>query len=435
MYPKRGSTVRTARSNRYAPGASVRRVLVVLITTVSVGFVVGVGSDVRAAEPVSSEAPAIEIVETWPVETELDSPEIPDAHEVWLSMIEGATERLDFAQFYASNSPDSRLELIVQAVEAAADRGVRVRFLAEERFYQTYPGTLDRLGGRDGIEMRRFDVRSIMGGVLHAKYFIVDGREVYVGSQNFDWRALAHIQELGVRVRVPEIGQAFSDVFNLDWSLAAGIRLDTHSDDVGAPSFPAVVVSGDDTLRVTPVFSPQDFLPDGAVWDLPRLVDLLDSAQQTARLQLLTYRTVSRDGTYFDSLESALRRAAARGVKVQLLLADWGKRPGTIEGLQSLQALQNVEVKLATIPEWSGGFIPYARVIHAKYLVVDGTRSWIGTSNWEKSYFFDGRNAGLTVDGAPFGATLDGFFLKGWTSPYSYDVDPGAHYEVPRIGE
>lgn len=46
-----------------------------------------------------------------------------------------------------------------------------------------------------------------MGGVQHAKYF---------GSQNFDWRAIEHIQELGLRVRVPEVVQALGALFEYD---------------------------------------------------------------------------------------------------------------------------------------------------------------------------------------------------------------------------
>jgi phosphatidylserine/phosphatidylglycerophosphate/cardiolipin synthase-like enzyme len=114
------------------------------------------------------------------------------------------------------------------------------------------------------------------------------------------------------------------------------------------------------------------------------------------------------------------------------LLADWSKRHGTIEGLQSLQCLPNIEVRLMSIPEWSGGFIPFARVVHAKYLVVDGDYCWVGTSNWSRGYFYGSRNVGLLVHGTSFGAQLDRFFESGWDSPYAETVDPGRTYEAPR---
>jgi phosphatidylserine/phosphatidylglycerophosphate/cardiolipin synthase-like enzyme len=379
--------------------------------------------------------PPLQLVESFPVETDLDHSDIPDAHDVWIAMIHGAGETLDFAEFYASNEPASRLEEVVREIERAAERGVRVRFLGDEGFAQTYPETLARLAGRPHVTVRRFDVRARMGGVLHAKYFLVDHQEAFLGSQNFDWRALTHIQELGVRIREPRLVAALQDVFEMDWALAAGEEpaspREPAEDRTGL--FPLSLLCEGDTVRVTPAFSPRDWLPDESLWDLPQIVRLIDTAEKSVRVQLLSYRAVGRDGSYFDDLESALRRAAARGVEVRLLLADWCKRAGTIEGLQSLEPLPGIEVRLVTIPPWSGGPIPYARVIHAKYLVVDGRRAWLGTSNWEKSYFHTSRNVGLVIEGGRIPAHLDRFFLDGWESPYASPVDPCAVYEPPVI--
>ncbi len=90
---------------------------------------------------------------------------------------------------------------------------------------------------------------------------------------------------------------------------------------------------------------------------------------------------------------------------------------------------------MMTIPEWSGGFIPYARVVHAKYMVVDGHSSWIGTSNWERSYFYESRNVGVIAESARIGGILADFFDGNWTSEYAYAVRPEEDYKPPRIGE
>ncbi|MCY3003233.1 MAG: phospholipase D-like domain-containing protein, partial [Planctomycetota bacterium] len=166
----------------------------------------------------------LELVESTPLETTLDHPDLADAHEVWLELIGSAKTSIDLAQFYASNQPGSRLEPIVVALESAAARGVKVRFLAEEKFYKTYPETLDRLATK-GIDVRRFDVAKSFGGVLHAKFLQVDAREVFVGSQNFDWRSLEHIVELGLRIDLPQSSRAFAAIFECDWKLAGGASL------------------------------------------------------------------------------------------------------------------------------------------------------------------------------------------------------------------
>jgi phosphatidylserine/phosphatidylglycerophosphate/cardiolipin synthase-like enzyme len=380
-------------------------------------------------------AQELTLVESFPIETTLDHADIPDAPTVWLEMIGGAQKSLDFAEFYASNEPGSRLETVVQAVEAALGRGVAVRFLSDARFEKTYPETLNRLKEK-GAQVRILDYGKIAGGVLHAKYFLVDGRELFLGSQNFDFRALEHIQELGVRLAEPGSVAALGDIFATDWALAGGgdqgFRLAPRP---GGYGFPIPIGQAENAARVTLVASPKGHLPDESLWDLPRLTEMIDSAKETVRVQLLTYCAVGHDKSYFETLDSALRRAAARGVNVQMILADWSKRSPTLEGLQSLQVMPGIDVRLTTIPQWSGGFVPFARVSHAKYLVVDGWRSWIGTSNWEGDYFFHSRNVGIIVEGYAVGAKLDRFFASTWSSPYAYDLDPCASYEPPRVAE
>src|SRR5215471_457306 len=96
----------------------------------------------RGAAPPAENQPSIELVETSPLETSLRHSDMPQAKDVWMQMIQSSASSIDFAEFYASNAPGTALERIVEAIESAADRGVRVRFLLEEKFYQTYPETL-----------------------------------------------------------------------------------------------------------------------------------------------------------------------------------------------------------------------------------------------------------------------------------------------------
>jgi phosphatidylserine/phosphatidylglycerophosphate/cardiolipin synthase-like enzyme len=385
-----------------------------------------------AAAPQAASESALELVETAPSQTTLDNADLRDTAEVWLEMVRGAKQRIDLAQFYASDSAPSRLTAVIEALEAAAKRGVRVRFLAEEKFHATYPETLERFAKHPGFEVRRFDVAKAYGGVLHAKYLVVDGSEVFVGSQNFDYRALEHIVELGLRIRAPRAAASFQALFELDWAVAGGAPIAEALAQWKAPADEPDRIEG---ASVRCRFSPRSALPSDGWWDLPPLVEWIDAAQRSVDLQLLTYKTIARDRTYWDTLEAALRRAAARGVRVRMLVADWGKRKGTIEGLQSLEPLANFEVRMATIPAHSSGHIPFARVLHAKYMVVDGARAWLGTSNWERDYFEQSRNASVFVEGGAAPARMGRFFEDLWACDYAYRVDPAAVYEAPRVGD
>src|SRR5581483_1536421 len=122
----------------------------------------------------------------------------------------------------------------------------------------------------------------------------------------------------------------------------------------------------------------------------------------------------ARDGSPFTDLDDALRRAAGRGVEVDLLVSDWSKRKGTLESVQDLGRAAGVRVRFIKIPAWSGGYVPFARVAHAKYMVIDGARAWVGSSNWEGDYFTRTRNAGVVVEGEAFAAQLEHVFHDGF---------------------
>ena len=374
-----------------------------------------------------------QLVESAPVETTLNHADIPDAADVWVDLFGRATTSIDISEFYVSNEKGSRLEDVLAALEAAGKRGVKIRFLVDLKFSDKYPDDLTRLSRIPNLELRKIDFGALAGGVQHAKYFVVDRKEAYLGSQNFDWRSLEHIQELGVYFIEPSLVATVLDVFETDWAWAGGAPKDQRVHQATG-TFPVQVGEGADALKVTPAMSPTGFLPDEGLYDLPQILALIDGAKTSVRVQLLNYKTLDRTG-YWDPIDHALRAAAARGVKVQLLVADWSQKPGTIETLQSLEVMPNIDAKLMSIPLWSKGFVPFSRVVHAKYLVVDGQRAWLGTSNWGRDYFVQTRGVGMIVDGASFAGALDRFFEGDWSSPYAAAVEPGRTYTAPKISD
>ena len=361
------------------------------------------GRDASTPRPVRRVANA-ELVESAPLETTLDHPDVPNASEVWLDMIRGARQSIDLAEFYVSDAPASRLHAVLDAVEQAADRGVHVRLLVDETFYAKYPEVPDAWKTHAHMEMRRLDLRP---GILHAKYFIVDGHDAYVGSQNFDWRALDHIFEIGARIRTTNITAALERVFRSDWDVAGGGAFQLEGGEVKDE------VDGGDIVMAA---SPKKLVPP-AMWDLPRLVGWIHEAKSTLRIEVLTYKTKNRDGSEFHDLDDALRDAAKRGVHVQLLVSTWGESDAA---LLALSHEPNVEVRVLAIPPFSGGDIPFARVAHAKYALFDQGRAWIGTSNWEGDYFFNSRNVSLFFEhGGDLGGKLASVFVDAWRSAYA----------------
>ncbi|MFA6233986.1 MAG: phospholipase D-like domain-containing protein [Bacteroidota bacterium] len=369
-------------------------------------------------------APSIQLVESVPEETALDHPAISNTLEVWIEMLRSARQSIDIEQFYIANSRDGALEAVIREVEAAAARGVSVRVITEKKFASVYPETLERLGNDSRITLRTIDINAILGdGIQHAKFFIVDEFDVFVGSQNWDWRALAHINELGLRVRDSISARAFVTLFDYDWALAGGADPATAAATAGAMSdaFPLTISDRNGVHEITPVFSPRLLLPDGARWDADALAERIDRARDSVKLQVLSY------GSY-PLLEDALLRAAARGVHVSVLVSDWSLSSSKQKDLKRLQRTEGVTVKFTVIPEHSSGFISFARVEHCKYLLVDEADAWIGTNNWSPEYFLASRNAGFMLHSPSLCTVLLEKFAMSWDGPYAATIDPEIKY-------
>ncbi len=383
----------------------------------------------------SAQQQPVELVESIPDETTLDNPDIRNTKEVWLELINNAKLTLDIETYYISNKEGEPLQEIISAIQVAAKRGVIVRIISDSKFYKTYPHTLDQLKSEHNIAVRIINFHKVMDGVMHAKYFIIDGTVTFLGSQNFDWRSLKHIHEIGIVIRDERVAMTYSQVFNLDWEYC-----DSNSKDVALQKlikpdikYPISLLIDSTTVLLTPTASPTEFIPDQKLWDETAIIRLIDQASKEICIQVMTYSAQGHDRkTYYDKIENALRRAATRGVKVKLLAADWSTSKPKIDYLKSLAALQNIDVKISTIPQHSSGFITYARVEHCKYMVVDSKSFWIGTSNWEQDYFYNSRNVGVVIDGAQISEKLREVFRKSWESRYAQTIQLEKKYIPPK---
>lgn len=355
-----------------------------------------------------------------PAGTSLSPAGIPQAVDIWTDMINGSAETIDMGQFYLVSHPGSKLEGIVSALIGAAARGVRIRILCEKKMAGTYPELLERFKATEGISVRHFDWQGLTGGIQHAKYFIIDGKECWIGSHNFDWRALEHIHETGIRIADDTASRALSAVFSADWDFCGGdrtayARLRAHSPFVFKPDL---------YLAASPI----GYLPPGVQPGLDALCGIIDRARQSLSVQLLSYST---DQGHFPDLDQALRRAAARGVRVRLLVSDWSLTADGQQDLKDLDQVPGLQVRVVSIPQHSSGFIPYARVHHSKVLRADDECCVISTSNWSADYFTRSRNLELVCESIILARHLDRLFLSLWHSPYAFSLQPQKRYAPP----
>ena len=170
------------------------------------------------------------------------------------------------------------------------------------------------------LEPRVIELAKIKSdGIQHAKYFVIDGRTAYFGTQNFDWRSLKHIHELGLRIADAKLVAQIAAVFAQDWKAQA---LAAQGKPVAELNKLPPAASFRDTAYL--VASPFAFNPPGVGDSQSELVRLIASADQSLEIQMLDYGPITRSPhRYYPPIDNALRGAALRGVKVKLLVSHW----------------------------------------------------------------------------------------------------------------
>jgi phosphatidylserine/phosphatidylglycerophosphate/cardiolipin synthase-like enzyme len=295
------------------------------------------------------------------------------------------------------------------------------------------PAALKTLESIPGLEVRPIDYSKSTGGILHAKFWIFDAERAFVGSQNLDWRALEQIQETGILFEDRSEVQKLARIFEYDW------LLNDPKQTTPPPTELPTVQEPSPLPELEVLASPPRHFPVTPPGERPIrssltvLLDALSRARTKIQLQFLNMSPLDRSGGYWHELDVALRAAATRGVKVEILLSHWSTRAPDIDHLKSLSLLPNMSLRFLTVPEHSRGFEPYSRVIHSKLLVVDDHTAWVGTSNGSKSYFTNSRNIEVLLRAPKMVQTVRRVFEKGWNSKHTSPIDVSRSYPNPRV--
>ncbi|WP_442781576.1 phospholipase D-like domain-containing protein [Collimonas fungivorans] len=380
--------------------------------------------------------PGYELVHTVPLETALATPDLREPLQVWSEMFDGAKQQIVLGQFYVASQPGAAFEQVIARLAAAGARGVKTRFLMEEKgkFASDMP-TIERLKQIPNLEFRYLDYSKLTGnGIIHAKYMVVDGSNAYVGSQNFDWRSFAHIHETGLRITDAVVVGQLQHIFEHDWHAQELIAQGKE-----VPRLNQGVVSANDQQATFLVASPNAFNPPGVGDSETELPKLLAAARSEVRIQLLDYAPLSygpnHTRPYYAVIDNAIRAALARGVKVKLMVSNWNTEKPAIAYLKSLALLPGMEIRIVTLPQASTGFIPFARVIHSKTMEIDGQVAWIGTSNWSGGYLDLSRNLEIVLRNEKMAKRIGDLHQQTWDSAYAQPIDVMKDYPKPVKGK
>ena len=375
--------------------------------------------------------PGFELVQTAPVETTLSNSDLADPVTVWCQQFDAAKNTIDIAQFYVTSEPGEPLEPVLKHLRQAGERGVKIRFLMDlHGVRMSNEPTLAAIKSIPNLTFQLIDFGKIGGGIVHAKYIVVDGKSAFVGSQNFDWRALKHIHETGLLITDSKIAAQVQAIFNVDWQAQQLL-----AEGKAVPVLNHQVVAADESQSAYLVASPNAYNPAGVGDSESELPKLLAKAEHEVYITVMTYAPLSysykKPAPYYAVIDDAIRAAAQRGVKIHLMISAWNTGKPYIDYLKSLQVLPNIDVKVVTIPEAKQGFIPFARTLHSKTMEIDGKIAWIGTSNWEGGYMNNSRNLELVLQNSAMANRLQQLQLQLWNSVYAAPLDINKEYPKP----
>nr|XP_058914837.1 5'-3' exonuclease PLD4 isoform X1 [Kogia breviceps] len=384
------------------------------------------------------------------------SPSAQPLAQAWLHLLDAARESVHVASFYWSltgpdtgvNDSSSQLgEALLQKLQQLLDRNVSLVVATSTPTLVRNSTDLQVLVAR-GAQVRHVPMGRLTGGVLHSKFWVVDGRHVYVGSANMDWRSLTQVKELGAIIyNCSRLAQDLEKTFQTYWVLGV-------PEAVLPKPWPRNFSSHIncfqplrdyfDGVPTTAYFSasPPALCPHGRTRDLDALLAVMRDAREFIYASVMEYFPTTRfshPARYWPVLDTALRAAAVgRGVRVRLLVSCWlNTDPSMFPYLRSLQALSNpaanvsVDVKVFIVPVRNHSNIPFGRVNHSKFMVTDKA-AYVGTSNWSEDYFSSTSGVGLVVSQrAPStrpGVTavqeqLRQLFERDWSSRYAVGLD------------
>jgi len=122
---------------------------------------------------------------------------------------------------------------VTSALEAAARRGVDVKVVmtASSDWYSAFKKLADT-----GVHVRTYKQDASL--YIHTKMILVDGRRVFLGSQNFSAGSLDDNRELGIILDTEAIIDPLESTFAGDYSHATPFRAPGHAagGQSGAPS-------------------------------------------------------------------------------------------------------------------------------------------------------------------------------------------------------
>lgn len=252
-----------------------------------------------------------------------------------------------------------QIDATVEALVRARDRGVKVRVLFDKA--HVYPQANRQIQAviDSGIEARAMNGRGGTGA-MHCKYALFDGSLLQTGSANWSGFAESFSYENAMFVGDPDILAGYASNFDWMWAQAkpAGQPDAPAAKHTPPPSDPTPDVDFNGALLPDYAFSPRGGTEAA-------IVKALDAAAYSADVAMFTFTS--------ENIMGALKRAAARGVKVRLVLFSGQKFPFFKDAKGFRMDLRFLDGRKEK------------GQMHNKFAVLDGRLLINGSFNWTRT--------------------------------------------------
>ncbi|MBT3392707.1 MAG: hypothetical protein HN833_03485 [Elusimicrobiaceae bacterium] len=345
-------------------------------------------------------------------------PETTTTLDAWLTMIKGAKKEILIQMPYMISKDGNKMKWLVKALKDSAESGVKVKILLDEMFTRKITATISTLRKYKNIEYKIVDISTVPNCIQHAKIIITDSQNVFLGSQNFDYRALDEISEIGLIVKNKSLAESFKDVFNFIWHQSANQTTHGYSfENIVSNQNPISAKFKGEDIQIYPSFSPVDMFSQIHNTLISEIIKIINSSDDTLYLSVMTFNP-TRNWT---EISDALIKAEKRGVKINLMFADWTLKKSASKIKKLQRQMPSATIKIATIPQ-PKEFIPYARVVHTKFIVADGNKLLLTTANFEKDYFYKNIDAGLTIKSKNIAKIFEDIFKDMFNSKFASQI-------------
>lgn len=260
---------------------------------------------------------------------------------------------------------------VINALENAANRGVDVRVMLEPHPIEFSPVSVQETMDKLKAANIKVNTANPAFQLTHAKMMLIDGSTLFLITANFSKAALGGSKDGANREYLLEDTesqdiQEIQNIFTADWN------------------------------RKTPTLSDANLLVS-PINARVKLLDLINSASSSLQIE--------NEEMQDQQIEDALARAARRGVSVAVVLP--APSGGTDNNSAGVAVLRKAGIS-----------VRYDRqlYIHAKLMIVDGTRAYVGSENFSAASLDLNRELGLIVAAPQIIQMLEAAFMTDYAA-------------------